>query len=371
MTTDSTVRIGIVGLGGIGNHHADRLAAYDAELAGGVDISGEARRKFGEKYSVPTYEDDEALYSVADAVLITTPNRFHEQYAVAALEAGCDVLLEKPLAHSLESAERIVEAAHAAEGFCMVGFNNRFAAPVEVIKQYQAEGRFGEFSHIEANYVRRRGIPGRGSWFTSTEVAGGGSLIDIGVHAIDLALYFLDFPTITEVSGTTRSQFGTREDYAYVEMWGDDIGPQGFDVDDSASAFLRTESGQTVSLDVAWATNRPTNDEFVLRGTEAGARLDRASHDLTIYEANAAGTDHLTDAEIQTQGGDTHKAELRYFIDHIAAGEPPERNTVEEGLAVQRVIDAIYRSSEQGEAVSLDDHHDAERDSRQTANTNI
>ena len=371
MTTDSTVRIGIVGLGGIGNHHADRLAAYDAELAGGVDISGEARRKFGEKYSVPTYEDDEALYSVADAVLITTPNRFHEQYAVAALEAGCDVLLEKPLAHSLESAERIVEAAHAAEGFCMVGFNNRFAAPVEVIKQYQAEGRFGEFSHIEANYVRRRGIPGRGSWFTSTEVAGGGSLIDIGVHAIDLALYFLDFPTITEVSGTTRSQFGTREDYAYVEMWGDDIGPQGFDVDDSASAFLRTESGQTVSLDVAWATNRPTNDEFVLRGTEAGARLDRASHDLTIYEANGAGTDHLTDAEIQTQGGDTHKAELRYFIDHIAAGEPPERNTVEEGLAVQRIIDAIYRSSEQGEAVSLDDHHDAERDSRQTANTNI
>jgi len=127
-------------------------------------------------------------------------------------------------------------------------------------------------------------------------------------------------------------------------MWGDDIGPQGFDVDDSASAFLRTESGQTVSLDVAWATNRPTNDEFVLRGTEAGARLDRASHDLTIYEANGAGTDHLTDAEIQTQGGDTHKAELRYFIDHVAAGEPPERNTVEEGLAVQRVIDAIYRS---------------------------
>src|SRR6056297_105916 len=313
MTTDSTVRIGIVGLGGIGNHHADRLAAYDAELAGGVDISGGARRKFGEKYSVPTYEDDEALYSVADAVLITTPNRFHEQYAVAALEAGCDVLLEKPLAHSLESAERIVEAAHAAEGFCMVGFNNRFAAPVEVIKQYQAEGRFGEFSHIEANYVRRRGIPGRGSWFTSTEVAGGGSLIDIGVHAIDLALYFLDFPAIAEVSGTARSQFGTREDYAFVEMWGDDIGPQGFDVDDSVSAFIRTAKGQTISLDVAWAVNRPTNDEFILRGTGAGATFDRASHELTIYEDSKAGRDHLTDARIETRASDTHKTEQQYF----------------------------------------------------------
>ena len=355
MSEQSSVQVGIVGLGGIGHHHADRLADYDAELVGGVDISGEARRRFGEKYSVSTYEDDAELLDVADAVLITTPNRFHEQYAVAALEAGCDVLLEKPLAHSLDSAERIVDAAHDAEGFCMVGFNNRFSAPVEVIKEQQADGRFGDVSHVEANYVRRRGIPGRGSWFTSKEVAGGGSLIDIGVHAIDLALYFLDYPAVAEVSGTTRSQFGTREDYAYVEMWGDDIGPDGFDVDDSASAFIRTDEGQTISLDVAWATNRPVNNEFIVRGAEAGARLDRGSHELTVYEANGAGTDHLTDAEIQTQAGDTHKAEVSYFLDHVAAGETPERNTVDEGLTVQRVIDAIYRSSEQGEAVSLDD----------------
>ena len=354
MNTESAVQIGIIGLGGIGHHHADRLADHDAELVGGVDISGEARRRFGEKYGVSTYEDDAELLDIADAVLITTPNRFHEQYAVAALEAGCDVLLEKPLAHSLDSAERIVEAAHAADSICMVGFNNRFSAPVEVIKQYQADGRFGDFSHIEANYIRRRGIPGRGSWFTSKEVAGGGALIDIGVHAIDLALYFLDFPTIAEVSGTARSQFGTREDYAFVEMWGDDIGPDGFDVDDSVSAFIRTAKGQTISLDVAWAANRPTNDEFILRGTEAGASFDRSSHELTIYEDSKAGRDHLTDAEIETRASDTHKAEQRYFIDHIGSKTTPERNTVEEGLAVQRVIDAIYRSSEEGRAISLD-----------------
>ncbi len=83
---------------------------------------------------------------------------------------------EKPLAHTLESAERIAAAAEVADGFCMVGFNNRFADPVEVLKNYQDEGRFGEMKHVEANYVRRRGIPGRGSWFTSKDVAGGGSL---------------------------------------------------------------------------------------------------------------------------------------------------------------------------------------------------
>ncbi len=351
MQSDSQPQIGIVGLGGIGHYHAELLAEQPAELIGGVDISGDARRAFSEQFNVSTYEQVDDLLGVADALFVTTPNRFHEEYTVAALEAGVDVLLEKPLAHTLESAERIVKAAHAAEGFCMVGFNNRFAAPVEVIKQYQADGRFGTLSHIEANYIRRRGIPGRGSWFTAKEVAGGGALIDIGVHAIDLALHFLDFPPITEVSGTARSQFGTREDYAFVEMWGEDIGSQGFNVDDSVTAFIRTANGQTISLDVAWATNRPTNDEFVLRGTEAGARFERATHELTLFEDSKAGQDHLTDAKITTQASDTHKAEQRYFIEHVGANTAPERNTVDEGLAVQKVIDAIYRSSDESRAI--------------------
>ena len=354
MQSHSPAQIGIVGLGGIGHYHADLLTDQPAELVGGVDISGDARRAFSEKYNVSTYEQVDDLLEVVDALFVTTPNRFHEEYTIKALSAGLDVLLEKPLAHDLDSAERIVEAAHAADSICMVGFNNRFSAPVEVIKQYQADGRFGDFSHIEANYIRRRGIPGRGSWFTSKEVAGGGALIDIGVHAIDLALYFLDFPTIAEVSGTARSQFGTREDYAFVEMWGDDVGPEGFDVDDSASAFIRTEEGQTISLDIAWATNRPTNDAFILQGTEAGATFDRSSHELTIYEDSTAGQDHLTDAEIETRASDTHKAEQRYFIDRIGTRTTLERNTVDEGLAVQKVIDAIYRSSEEGRAISLE-----------------
>ena len=150
-----------------------------------------------------------------------------------------------------------------------------------------------------------------------------------------------------------RSQFGTRDDYAFVEMWGDDIGPQGFDVDDSATALIRTTRGQTISLDVAWATNRPTNDEFVIRGTDAGARFERATHELTIYESGNTGQDHLTDADITTQASDTHKAEQRYFIKHVGSKTEPPRNTVDEGLAVQKVIDAIYRSSEEGRAISV------------------
>jgi len=145
-------QIGIVGLGGIGHYHADLLEEQAADLVGGVDISGDARRPISEKYNVSTYEQVDDLLEIADALFVTTPNRFHEEYTVEALSAGLDVLLEKPLAHSLDSAQRIVDAAHAAEGFCMVGFNNRFSAPVEVIKQYQQDGRFGELSHIEAGF---------------------------------------------------------------------------------------------------------------------------------------------------------------------------------------------------------------------------
>ncbi|EMA67443.1 oxidoreductase domain protein [Halorubrum aidingense JCM 13560] len=356
MTHANDVAVGIVGLGGIGHHHAEKLTDRGANLVGGMDIDAGARRRFHEAFHVHAYEDEMDLYEACDAVLITTPNRFHEEYAVSALEAGLDVLLEKPLAHNLESAERIAEAAREAEGFCMVGFNNRFAEPVQVIKHYQAEGRFGETTHVEANYIRRRGVPGRGSWFTSKGVAGGGALIDIGVHAIDLALYFLDHPEVVEVTGETRSEFGGRDDYAFVHMWGDDNGSGDFDVEDSASAFIRGADGSTVSLEVAWATNRPTNDEFVVRGTEAGATFDRGNDDLTIHEATAFDGDqhHLSDTAVETREGNSHGAEQEAFLEAVAAGEAPTINTIDEALSVQRVIDAIYESSERGEAVRLD-----------------
>ncbi len=353
MTAHSPVHVGIIGLGGIGHHHAERIEA-PGELVGGVDINKDARTAFADAYDVPTYAESDALFADADAVLITTPNRFHEQYAVAALEAGCNVLLEKPLAHTLESAERIAAAAADADAFCMIGFNNRFAPTVEVIKAYQDAGRFGELTHIEANYIRRRGIPGRGSWFTSKEVAGGGSLIDIGVHALDLALYVLDFPAVTEVSGQTRSEFGGRDSYASVDAWSEDNGPNGFDVDDSATAFVRTENNQTIVLDVAWATNEPVDNGITIRGTEAGAQFDRKSHELTLYEASQAGGNHYCDTSVQTETTDTYRDEQAYFFEHVATETDPEMNTVEQGLAVQRVLDAIYRSSETGQAVSLD-----------------
>ncbi|QLG62633.1 Gfo/Idh/MocA family protein [Halorarum salinum] len=353
MTNVTDVPVGIIGLGGIGNYHAERLIRQGGNLVGGMDVDPEARRRFADAHGVETFDDAEGLYEVADAVLVTTPNSFHEKYAVSALEAGLDVLLEKPLAHSLESAEIIARTARTAPGFCMVGFNNRFSAAAEVLTHYREEGRFGEIRHVEANFIRQRGIPGRGSWFTTDEVSGGGALVDIGVHAIDLGLHFMDFPEIAEVSGVARSQFGGRDDYAYVEMWGDDEGPAGFDVDDSVSAFVRSTEGHTLSLEAAWATNRPACNDFYVRGTEGGAHFDRGTGELTLYESGTGGTNHLSETSVSTRELDTHEAEQAAFLEAVATGEPPARNTVDQALTVQRVVDGIYRSDETGRAVQL------------------
>lgn len=353
------VRLGLVGLGNIGRHHATQLRTLPegAALVGGMDIAAAARERFRTEFEVPTYADHEELFAAVDAVIVTTPNRFHEEYAVAALEAGLDVLVEKPLAHDLASAERIAAAERDAEGFCMVGFHNRFGSPAQVLRGRIDDGRFGDVYHVEANYVRRRGVPGRGSWFTDRSVAGGGALVDIGTHAIDFALYVLGYPEVVEVSGTTRAAFGTREDYTAIDQWGAP-GDGTVDVEDSATALIRCADGQTVSLEVAWASNRPPNNAIVVRGTEAGASFDHVDGDLELYETSDLGTAHFTDSSVETSEESGHRAEQRRFVEAVRTGGPAPV-PVQEGIAVQRVIDAVYRSSETGRAVRLDEAVDA------------
>ncbi|QLK25311.1 Gfo/Idh/MocA family oxidoreductase [Natrinema zhouii] len=354
------IGVGIVGLGGMGNLHARSIRELGADVVAGADLIPEQRDQFAQEFGARTYEthDELVVDEAVDAVIVTTPNRFHEPIAVAALEAGLDVLVEKPLAHTLESAERIAETAARSPGVCMVGFHNRHAASMAMFDEQHARGRFGDLTHVEADYVRRRGVPGPGSWFTDSELAGGGSLLDIGVHALDLALYALDFPEIVEVNGVTRTTFGTSEEYADPEGFGDnwDAEAETYEVDDSVSAFIRCANGETISLEAAWATNREQSMDFKVRGTQAGAQFDIGDTDLHILEAGTAGGDHYADVNMTGDAAVTGYSEQdEQFLATIAAGTAPETNTVEEALTVQRVIDAIYRSSETGRATELAD----------------
>ncbi len=358
--SDVDVGIGIVGLGGMGHLHARSFQELGAPVVAGADLVDAQRRAFADEFGARTYETHEGLVADdgVDGVVVTTPNRFHEPIAVDALEAGRHVLVEKPLAHSLESAERIAAAAGASEGICMVGFHNRHAASMRLFEEHRRRGRFGELTHVEANYVRRRGVPGPGSWFTDPDLAGGGALLDIGVHALDLALYALEFPEVVEVSGVARSTFGRQAEYADPEGFGAnwDAEAEAYEVDDSVSALVRTAEGGTVSLEAAWATNREPSKAFRVRGTQAGAQFDIGETNLTILEAGTAGCDHYADVELTGDPALTgYTKQDEQFLEAALAGRSPETNTLEEALVVQRVIDAIYRSSETGRSVPLAD----------------
>ena len=349
------VHIGFVGGGGIARHHADRLVASDRFSVDAVaDIDHDARADFADAYDVPaTYPDHGAMFAAEpalDVVAVTVPNAYHAECAVAALDHGFDTFVEKPLAATLDGAERIADAASDSEGRAFVGFMLPFDPPLAAVADRAANGRFGEIYDLSLTYVRRRGIPGLGGWFTDSDVAGGGVVVDIGPHLVHYALYVLGFPAVETVSADTGAHFGGPA-YTCHEMYGPEGDGAAFDVEDSARAHLRTADGTTIHLDCAWASNRPKRKRVEVLGDEAGAVVPIDGGDPTIHgiDGEAFADTHLTPPD-----HDRCLAEWAYVADVIDDGRTHARNTVDEGLRVQRVLDAVYRSAEAGTEVELD-----------------
>ena len=350
-------RIGFVGLGGWGTVQANAVSELGGEVAAGADFKAKARSSFEATFDAPTVEQHEDLpYNDLDGVIVGTPNAYHAPAVIDALERDVAAYVAKPMADSVAAAEEMLAASRASDAWGMVGFVNRFDPGVALFDNYHEQGRFGEISHVEIEILRRRGIPGIGSWFCSEELAGGGSLYDIGVHFVDKTLYMLDFPDPVEVTGVARTQFGNRDDYADPDGFGGNWDAEGneFTVDDSASAFVRFADGMTMTIDTSWAVNRESSREIIVRGTEAGAVLE-GEDDLKILGASRAGTDHYADT---TFSGDLehtgHEGAIDVFLDAIREGERPDTCTFDEGIRTQRIMDAIYESSERGAAVRLD-----------------
>ncbi|MCL7417566.1 MAG: Gfo/Idh/MocA family oxidoreductase, partial [Halalkalicoccus sp.] len=227
----------------------------------------------------------------------------------------------------------IAAVARDADGFCTVGFTMRYSSQTKRVAKLREEGRFGSISHVDMTYLRRGGVPGGGdSWFTNRDLAGGGVLMDLGVHIIDLALHLLDYPEVSEVTGTTRSEYGE------------------YDVDDSATGLLRLADGRTVSVDTSWHGTCDPERTCVVRGSEAGAAFEIGESELSIVSADA-------DDPVETvavDDADMHRAEDRAFLEAVTGELEPPAETFEEALTVQRVIDALYESGERGTAVRLD-----------------
>ncbi|PSQ04728.1 gfo/Idh/MocA family oxidoreductase [Halobacteriales archaeon QS_5_68_33] len=358
---ENSLTVGIVGLEPSGTYYADIFTdlGHRVMLA---DSDPDQRESFEDEFETKTFENpDELFRSDIDVVFVSTPNKYHGTVATEAMETGYDVLLEKPLAATMEDAERIVETAERTGNICMVAYFHRFREYCDILKSYIDRGELGEIVHIDAKFIRRRGVPGRGTWYTSKKLAGGGALIDVGCHVVDLVLYLLEWPNAEDIVADSRSDFGHRTDYRYLEMWGEDDEAKMYDVEDSVRTFLKFDTGTTTDIEVAWAANVQYEHSYRIQGTDGGAELrldnnpisDKSTSSLNLYEVRSGGADHFADSEIisgSDQGyEECYEGTVKAFVDAVRTGDRPEKCNVREALATQELIDWIYRADKTGE----------------------
>jgi predicted dehydrogenase len=274
--------------------------------------------------------------------------------AIAALEAGKHALVEKPMAISLAEGQAMAEAAARTGQVLMTVFNRRFRNDSQIVKQQIEAGNLGEIYFVRTGWLRDRGIPARtDGWFTDKARSGGGCLMDLGVHMLDLALWLMDNPRVESVSAAAYAALGPRGRGFFP---GERIpgGASTFDVEDFLTAFLRLETGATLVLEVSWAGYIQRGDRFFvyLWGDEGGAEMDVP--DYTTEDTLRMYTDvqgARTEMRPQT-GGDYEKSVESEFVRAIRQGQAVSP-TVEEGLRILQVIEAIYRSAADGREVRL------------------
>jgi predicted dehydrogenase len=341
------IRVGIIGAG-IGAFHARGYSKCPAAQIEAIcdldtDRAGKLAAEFGVKKVFSDYRvmlDQEKL----DAISVCTPNHLHAKVAVDALQAGCHVLCEKPLSVNAEEGKKIVQAAYKAKTKFMVGMNNRFRGDAQVLKQYIEAGELGDIYYARCAWIRRSGIPGMGSWFTQKQFAGGGPLIDIGVHALDLTLYLMGNPKPSSVFGTTFAKFGPKG--KGLGAWGTHIKGGKFDVEDLAVAQIRFKNGAVLAMEASWAQHIEKDRMYAeVYGDKAGGTLEP----LRIFTEKFG---QKTDITPQFPNVVSHDKCVEHFVDCIRLDKQPIP-TGDQALDVMKILDAVYTSSKTGESVKI------------------
>lgn len=348
------INFGVIGAGAIAAGSCREISSHPrAQIKAACDPNEQRLHQLQQTFSIPTsYSTSEALLQNADinAVYIAAPNGYHAPIALQALRAGKHVILEKPFALNLAQAKEVTDTAQQQQRIFMVGMNQRFVPGAQAIKTLASSGALGELYHAKACWMRRSGIPRLGTWFGNKELSGGGSLLDIGVHLLDLVLYLLDnFEPVT-VSGATYTKFGPRG--LGEGGWGlSEPENISFDVDDFATALIKLQGGVSVTLDVSWALHQRDSNlmNVHLFGSEAGATVYPA--EIYRYGENKGEYQLLQNPAAAPQY--THNSRFYNFINTIL-GEEQLCVTIEQALAVQRIIDAIYESCQSGKEVRFD-----------------
>jgi predicted dehydrogenase len=370
MTTSSnngTVRVGVIGTG-IGRTHLSgyKKTAPDAEVLAICDIDVPRGQAACAEFAVPRFYDHYQKILAdpeIDAVSVCVPNYLHAEIAVAALEAGKHVLCEKPLADTLANARRIADAAESATARgqkFLLGMNNRFNGGTQAIKKFVDAGTLGNVYYAKCGWIRRNGIPGLGGWFTTKEKSGGGPLIDIGVHALDLCLYLMGSPSPVAVTGSTYAKFGPHGKGQGGWAAETRSGAVTFNVEDLAVGLVRLDNGATLVLEASWASHiRADHGPYVtLMGEKGGAEIGAAggpgatsgSIPPTVFTEADGQVVNIVPQDYPSVGG--HEAEVRHFVDCIRTDVTPLASA-QQGLHVLQILDALYRSAESGQEVVI------------------
>jgi predicted dehydrogenase len=355
------LKVAVIGCGGIANgKHLPALSRIEqVELTAFCDIIEDKAAKASEKYGAPgakVYSDYQKLLGDAqvDVVHVCTPNKSHADISIAALESGCHVMSEKPMAKTAADARRMVEAQKKTGKKLTVGYNNRFRPDSQTLKKVIDGGALGEIYFARAHAIRRRAVPTWGV-FLNEEEQGGGPLIDIGTHALDLTLWMMNNYEVKYVVGNAYHKLSSRENAA--NAWGP-WDPKQFTVEDSAFGFITMKNGASIVLESSWALNTLDVDEAkcTLSGTEGGAdmkgglrlngekfsrlyqeQIDMSSGGVAFYEGK-------TDRDIDL--------EARTWINAIQTDTDPVV-LPQQALVVSEILEAIYESSKTGEQIKF------------------
>jgi predicted dehydrogenase len=358
------LRAGVIGLGWAGRQH---MAAYDkepgVELAALAGLEAEPLQLLGKEYGVPgehRYANWQDLIADADldVVSVATPTTLHAPIAVTALDRGLHVLSEKPLAEHADVGRTMVEAARRNDRVLDVSFNHRRRGDIQTLKKIIDGGLLGHIYYAKVGWLRREGIPGLGSWFTRAATSGGGPLMDLGVHMLDMALHLLGEPTVTSVSAATYAEFGPRgkgaSPYAHEGKTG--VLESEFDVEDLSTAFLRLDDGGTLLLEASWAQWIPYDQRYVaVYGSDGGANIEWGGEPLEPYQrmsiwSEKDGVPAQLQPLVPPDGG--HDAAVADFVAKVRAGEFKSCDG-SEALARALVVDACYASARAHREISL------------------
>ena len=352
---EQKMKIAIIGCGTIANN--SHIPAYMANPK--VEIkyfcdnflssAEKAVKQYGCGIAVSDYrevlKDPEVV-----ALSVCTPNLMHKQIAIDALRAGKHVLCEKPVACTYEDALEMQKVQHETGKVLNVGVVNRFNTNVNKLKELIDSGELGEIYQVYVSFRSHRSIPGLGGAFTTKAIAGGGVMIDWGVHFFDIVMYCCGDPKSKSVSAETFSKLGYPiSDYVYTKMWAGPEKSDGiYDVEEGVTGMVRTE-GPVITFNGAWAQNIGEKEMFIdFMGTKGGVRLQYGKN-FTLYSTKNG---MLTTTEFSLREEPMFQKEIDSFIDCIESGEKLQSH-IDTHVITAQMMDAIYRSAEEHREILL------------------